>query len=127
MYGADRIGNDLFADSLLALDANTGRRLWHFQGVHHDIWDRDFPAPPSLLTVTHNGQRVDAVAQPTKQGYLYVFDRVSGAPLFPIEERAALASDVPGEVAARTQPHPLAPEAYARQMLTEDMLTTRTP
>jgi quinoprotein glucose dehydrogenase len=127
MYGADRIGNDLFADSLLALDANTGRRLWHFQDVHHDIWDRDFPAPPSLVTVTHNGRRVDAVAQPTKQGYLYVFDRLSGAPLFPIEERAALASDVPGEVASLTQPHPLAPEPYARQMLTEGMLTTRTP
>jgi quinoprotein glucose dehydrogenase len=127
MYGADRVGDDLFADSLLALDANTGRRLWHFQGVHHDIWDRDFPAPPSLLTVTHDGRRVDVVAQPTKQGYLYVFDRVSGAALFPIEERPVLASNVPGEVASRTQPRPVAPEPYARQVLTEDMLTTRTP
>jgi quinoprotein glucose dehydrogenase len=127
MYGADRIGTDLFADSLLALDANTGRRLWHFQGVHHDIWDRDFPAPPSLLTVIHAGRRVDAVAQPTKQGYLYVFDRVSGAPLFPIEERAVPASNVPGEVASPTQPRPLAPEPYARQVLTEDLLTIRTP
>jgi quinoprotein glucose dehydrogenase len=127
MYGADRVGDDLFADSLLALDANTGRRLWHFQGVHHDIWDRDFPAPPSLLTVTHDGRRVDVVAQPTKQGYLYVFDRISGVPLFPIEERPVLASNVPGEVASRTQPRPVAPEPYARQVLTEDMLTTRTP
>ncbi|MEA3179807.1 MAG: quinoprotein glucose dehydrogenase [Gammaproteobacteria bacterium] len=127
MYGADRVGDNLFADSLLALDANTGRRLWHFQGVHHDIWDRDFPAPPSLLTVIHDGRRVDVVAQPTKQGYLYVFDRVSGAPLFPIEERPVLASNVPGEVASRTQPRPVAPEPYARQVLTEDMLTTRTP
>jgi quinoprotein glucose dehydrogenase len=127
MYGADRVGDDLFADSLLALDANTGRRLWHFQGVHHDIWDRDFPAPPSLLTVIHDGRRVDVVAQPTKQGYLYVFDRVSGAPLFPIEEWPVLASNVPGEVASRTQPRPVAPEPYARQVLTEGMLTTRTP
>ncbi|MDB6009298.1 MAG: glucose dehydrogenase [Gammaproteobacteria bacterium] len=127
MYGADRIGNDLYADCLLALDANTGHRLWHFQGVHHDIWDRDFPAPPSLLTVIHAGRRVDAVAQLTKQGYLYVFDRVSGAPLFPIEERPVPASNVPGEAASRTQPRPVAPEPYARQLLTEDMLTTRTP
>jgi quinoprotein glucose dehydrogenase len=127
MYGADRVGDDLFADSLLALDADTGRRLWHFQGVHHDIWDRDFPAPPSLLTVIHDGRRVDAVAQPTKQGYLYLFDRVTGAALFPIEERPVLASNVPGEVASRTQPRPVVPEPYARQVLTEDMLTTRTP
>jgi quinoprotein glucose dehydrogenase len=127
MYGADRVGDDLFADSLLALDAQTGRRLWHFQGVHHDIWDRDFPAPPSLLTVIHDGRRVDAVAQPTKQGYLYLFDRVTGAALFPIEERPVLASNVPGEVASRTQPRPVVPEPYARQVLTEDMLTTRTP
>jgi quinoprotein glucose dehydrogenase len=127
MYGANRVGDDLFADSLLALDADTGRRLWHFQGVHHDIWDRDFPAPPSLLTVIHDGRRVDAVAQPTKQGYLYLFDRVTGAALFPIEERPVLASNVPGEVASRTQPRPVVPEPYARQVLTEDMLTTRTP
>ena len=75
-YGADRIGQDLFADTLLALDAATGKRIWYFQGVHHDIWDRDFPSPPSLLTVTHNGRRIDAVAQTTKQGYVYLFDRV---------------------------------------------------
>jgi quinoprotein glucose dehydrogenase len=126
-YGADRLGNDLFADTLLALDASTGRRLWHFQGVHHDIWDRDFPSPPVLVTVTHNGKRVDAVAQPTKQGYLYLFDRVTGAPLFPIEELPTPSSDVPGEVASRTQPHPTKPAPYARQRLTVDLLTTRTP
>ena len=127
MYGADRVGIDLYADTLLALDASTGRRLWHFQGVHHDIWDRDFSAPPNLLTVTHHGTRVDAIAQATKQGYVYVFNRVTGAPLFPIEERPYPGSDVPGEVTAPTQPLPLAPAPYARQRLTEAMLTQRTP
>jgi quinoprotein glucose dehydrogenase len=126
-YGGDRIGNDLFADTLLALDANTGKRLWHFQGVHHDVWDRDFPAPPALVTVTREGKPVDAVAQTTKQGVVYLFDRTTGAPLFPIEEKAYPASDVPGEKTAPTQPMPLLPAPFARQRLTEDMLTTRTP
>lgn len=126
-YGGDRLGNDLFADTLLALDANTGKRIWYFQGVHHDIWDRDFPSAPSLVTVRHNGKNIDAIAQTTKQGFLYLFDRSTGAPLFPIEERKYPASTVPGEVASPTQPHPLKPEPYARQILTEDMLTTRTP
>ena len=126
-YGGDRVGDDLFADTLLALDAATGQRLWHFQGVHHDIWDRDFPAPPALVTVDHDGRRVDAVAQTTKQGVVYLFDRVTGAPLFPIEEHRYPASDVPGEKAAPTQPMPVAPAPFARQLLTEDMLTTRTP
>ncbi len=126
-YGGDRIGNDLFANTLLALDASTGKRLWHFQGVHHDIWDRDFPSPPVLLTVRTNGRMVDAVAQTTKQGFVYLFDRVTGAPLFPVEERRYPASNVPGEVTSPTQPLPVAPEPYARQRLTEEMLTTRTP
>jgi len=126
-YGHDRVGNDLFANTLLALDAATGKRIWHFQGVHHDIWDRDFPAPPSLLTVRRNGKRVDAVVQSTKQGYLYVFDRATGRPLFPIEETNVPASNVPGEVAAPTQPLPTAPEPFARQRLTADLLTQRTP
>ncbi len=86
-YGADRIGDDLYANTLLALDANTGKRIWHFQGVHHDIWDRDFPSPPSLVTVRSHGKQVDAVAQTTKQGYLFLFNRVDGTPLFPIEYR----------------------------------------
>jgi quinoprotein glucose dehydrogenase len=86
-YGADRVGDDLFADTLLALDARTGKMLWHFQGVHHDIWDRDFPSPPALVTVKREGKMVDGVAQTTKQGFVFVFDRVSGRPLFPIEER----------------------------------------
>lgn len=126
-YGADRIGSDLFADTLLALDAETGRRIWSFQGVHHDIWDRDFPSPPSLVTVMHDGKRVDAVAQATKQGYLYLFDRVTGQPLFPIIEESVPASDTPGEKAWPTQPRPTFPEPFARQYLTADMLTTRTP
>ncbi|MGA3224252.1 MAG: PQQ-binding-like beta-propeller repeat protein [Acidobacteriaceae bacterium] len=126
-YGADRVGDDLFADTLLALDAKTGKRLWHFQGVHHDIWDRDFPSPPALLSVRHNGGCVDAVAQITKQGFLYLFDRTTGKPLFPIEERHYPASEVPGEVAASTQPSPAMPAPFTRQVLTPDLLTTRTP
>lgn len=126
-YGGDRVGNDLFADTLLALDAATGRRLWYFQGVHHDIWDRDFPSPPALLTVMHDGKRTDALAQTTKQGYLYLFNRVTGQPLFPIEELPYPASDVPGEVTSPTQPKPLLPQPFARQALTADMLTNRTP
>ena len=126
-YGDDRVGDDLFADTLLALDANTGKRLWHFQGIHHDIWDRDFPSPPSLVTVQSGGKAVDAVAQTTKEGFVFLFDRVTGKPLFPIEERSFPASQVPGEVASPTQPVPLAPAPYARQLLTEDLLTTRTP
>ena len=113
--------------TLLALDANTGKRIWHFQDVHHDLWDRDFPSAPSLLTVTHDGKRIDAVAQTTKTGYLYLFDRSTGEPLFPIEEHSYPASTVPGEVASPTQPRPLKPAPYARQLLTEDMLTNRTP
>jgi quinoprotein glucose dehydrogenase len=126
-YGADRIGNDLFADTLLALDANTGKRIWHFQEVHHDIWDRDLPSPPALVTLTHEGKRIDAVVQTTKQGYVYVFNRVTGQSLFPIEEVPYPSSDVPGEIASTTQPRPLAPEPFARQRLTENLLTQRTP
>ena len=126
-YGADRVGDDLFADTLLALDAETGKRIWHFQGVHHDIWDRDFPSPPALLSVIRNGKPIDAVAQTTKQGDLFLFDRLTGKPLFPIEERKYPASDVPGEVASLTQPRPVLPEPFARQILTAEMLTERTP
>ena len=126
-YGGRRLGDNLFANTLLALDAATGRRLWHFQAVHHDIWDRDFPAPPTLATVTRAGTRIDAVTQTTKHGQLFVFERASGRPLFPIEERPFPPSDVMGERAAATQPMPVRPEPFARQLLTEDMLTTRTP
>ena len=126
-YGANRAGDNLFANSLIALDASTGRRLWHFQTVRHDIWDRDLPSPPNLVRVTHDGRSIDAVAQNTKQGYIFLFDRVTGRPLFPIEYRKFPASDVPGEIAADSQPIPLKPLPFARQHLTRDDLTTRTP
>ncbi len=126
-YGGDRVGNDLFANTLLALDAETGKRIWHFQGVHHDLWDRDFPSRPALVTVQHDGKRVDAVAQTTKQGFLYLFDRTTGRPLFPVKESSYPSSNVPGEVTSPTQPLPSVPAPYARQRLTEDMLTHRTP
>jgi quinoprotein glucose dehydrogenase len=126
-YGANRVGDNLFADTLLALDAATGKRIWHFQGIHHDIWDRDFPSPPTLVTLHRNGRAIDAVAQTTKQGVVYVFDRVTGKPLFPIEEHPYPPSDLDGEVTAKTQPYPLLPPPFARQILTEDMLTQRTP
>lgn len=126
-YGGERAGDDLFADTLLALDAATGKLIWYFQGVHHDIWDRDFPTAPVLMTIKRNGKSVDVVAQTTKQGFLFVFDRVTGKPLFPIEERKVEASTVPGEVSSPTQPFPTAPIPYALQSLTEDDLTDRTP
>jgi quinoprotein glucose dehydrogenase len=118
-YGASRKGANLFANCLLALDAKTGKRIWHFQFVHHDILDRDPPAPPNLVTITRNGKRIDAVAQVTKQGYVFVFDRETGDPLFPINERPVPGSDTPGEHAWPTQPFPAKPEPYARQTFKE--------
>ena len=126
-YGPDRLGDDLFANCLLALNAETGQLLWHFQGVRHDLWDRDFPSPPVLLTVHHHGILVDAVAQPSKQGYLFLFHRLTGQPLFPIAYHDYPKSNLPGEVAAAQQGLPTKPAPYARQLLTEDMLTRRTP
>jgi quinoprotein glucose dehydrogenase len=126
-YGADRLGDDLFANCLLALDAATGKRLWHFQVVHHDIWDRDLPSPPSLVTVERAGRTIDAVAQATKHGYVFVFDRTTGEPLFPIESRPFPESTVPGERTSAMQPIPVLPKPFARQRLTADLLTTRTP
>ncbi len=126
-YGGDRLGDDLYANCLLALDAATGKLIWHYQGVHHDIWDRDFPAPPALFTFKRDGKTIEALAQTSKQGYVYVFDRLTGKPLYPITERPYPASTVPGEVAAKTQPLPDYPEPFARQRMTEDMMTTRTP
>jgi glucose dehydrogenase len=113
-YGGDRKGANLFGNSLVALDLRTGKRLWHFQTVHHDIWDYDLTTAPKLLTVRHNGKAVDVVAQATKFGLLYVFDRASGRPLWPIEERPVPKSDVPGEETSPTQPFPTKPEPYAR-------------
>lgn len=126
-YGIDRIGDDLFANCLIALQAETGERLWHFQGVRHDLWDRDFPSPPVLVTVHRDGKSIDAVAQPSKQGFVFLFDRSSGQPLFPIEYRSYPASSVTGEIAARQQGLPTKPLPFARQNFTEDMLSRRTP
>ena len=118
-YGPDRHGQNLFGNSLVALDARTGKRLWHFQTVHHDLWDYDLPAAPKLLTVKHDGKNVDVVAQPTKQGFLFAFERETGKPLWPIEERPVPQSDVAGEETSPTQPFPTKPPAFARQSFTE--------
>lgn len=126
-YGVTRHGDNLFANCVLALDARTGTRVWHFQGLKHDVWDWDFPAPPSLVTVTRNGRAIDAVAQVTKFGEVFVLDRRTGAPLFPIEYRKAPPSSIEGERTAEAQPYPTKPPPFARQGLTEEMLTTRTP
>jgi quinoprotein glucose dehydrogenase len=125
--GTNRLGDNLFANSLLALNAETGERIWHFQTVKHDLWDRDLPAPPTLVTVKRDGKDVEAVAQITKTGHVFLFDRTNGTPLFPIESRGYPASTVPGEVAAKTQSLPTKPAPFSRQLLTEDMLTNRTP
>lgn len=122
-YGADRHGANLFGDCLLALDARTGKRLWHFQMVHHDIWDYDNATAPKLLTVRHNGKPVDIVAQLGKQGFLWVFDRVTGAPLWPVEERPVPKSDLANESAWPTQPFPTAPPPFSRQKFTVDDLS----
>ena len=105
-YGADRVGDDLFANTLIALDAETGKRIWHFQRVRHDLWDRDLPSPPTLVTVVRDGKEIPALAQTSKQGFLFILDRVTGEPLFPIENRAVPRSNVPGEIAAAEQPFP---------------------
>ena len=126
-YGSNRIGDNLFADCVLALDARTGKRIWHFQDIHHDVWDLDFPAAPSLVTVTRNGRKVEAVAQITKTGYVFVLDRRTGEPLFPIESQPAPPSPLDGEKLARTQPRPTKPPPFTRQAFTEDMITNRTP
>jgi len=126
-WGGDRLGNNLYADCLLALDAATGRLVWHFQFTHHDIWDRDPPAPPVLLTVRRDGQEIPAVAQVTKAGHVWVFNRLTGESLFPYEEIAVPSSDLAGESASPTQPVPLKPAPYARQLFTADEITNRTP
>lgn len=126
-YGGDRVGDDLFANCLIALKAESGERIWHFQGVRHDVWDRDFPSPPVLLMVKREGRDIAAVAQTSKQGFVYLFDRANGNPLFPIEYRKYPRSELPGEVTAEEQPLPVKPAPYARQRLTEDLLTNRTP
>jgi quinoprotein glucose dehydrogenase len=127
MYGGERPGNNLFGNSLVALDARTGERVWHQQLIHHDIWDWDNPTSPILLDVTVEGRRVKAVVQLTKQAFAYAFDRETGEPLWPIEERPVPASDVPGEWMSPTQPFPTKPAAYDRQGFSADDLIDFTP
>lgn len=126
-YGSNRHGDNLFANSLICLNAQTGERVWHFQFVKHDVWDRDLPAAPSLITVKRDGREIPAVAQITKSGHVFVFERATGKPVFPIENRKVSTIGVDGEKLAETQPFPLRPPPFARQLLTEDVLTKRTP
>ena len=126
-YGGKRHGENLFANSVLALNAATGERIWHFQIVHHDLLDKDLPCPPVLLTVNHNGKKVDAVAQGSKHGLLFVFDRVTGEPLWPIEERPVQQSDLDGEKAWPTQPFPTKPAPLMRQLYTEEDASNISP
>ena len=126
-YGANRVGDNLFANSVVALDARTGERRWHFQVVKHDVWDRDLPAPPALITVNRDGQPVDAVAQITKSGHVFLLNRDTGESLFPLEEVEITASGVPGEVLPKTQVLPTVPKPFSRQVWDESTITTRTP
>ena len=126
-YGGDRVGNNLFGNSLIALEAATGKRVWHFQAVHHDVWDYDLPTAPSLITLKRNGRAVDAVAQVSKMGLVFLFDRTNGKPLFPIEETPIPASDVPGEVLSKTQPIPVKPPPISGRRLHEEDLTDVSP
>ncbi len=126
-YGANRHGDNLFANTILCLRAATGERVWHFQAVKHDVWDRDFPAAPSLITIVRDGRRMDVVAQIAKNGHTYVLDRETGKPVFPMREGPAPASDVEGEKLAATQLLPVLPPPFTRQRFTEDLITTRTP
>lgn len=122
-YGGNRAGENLFANCVLALNARTGAYRWHFQVVHHDLWDYDIPCPPNLVTVKHNGRRIDAVAQVSKVGHLFLLDRETGAPLFPVEERAVPKSNIPGEQSWPTQPFPTKPPPFAQQRFTEAEVT----
>ncbi len=126
-YGGDRPGANLFSDSLVALEAATGKRVWHFQTVHHDIWDYDLAAPPNLVTIERDGRRIDAVAQATKHGLVFVFDRATGEPVFPIEERPVPQNGLPGEKTWPTQPFPTRPPPLMPQRLTEDDLFNLNP
>lgn len=126
-YGGDRKGKNLFANCTLALDARTGRRLWHFQTLHHDLWDHDIPVYPNLVQVTHDGRQIDAVAQVTKTAYVFLFDRETGKPLFEVEERPVLPSDVPGEEAWPTQPIPVRPPPISRTEFNKDDVTDISP
>ena len=122
-YGGKRAGDNLFANCILALDAATGNRIWHYQTIHHDLWDRDLPTPPVLLTLQKDGNEIEAIAQPTKSGFIFLLDRATGKPVYPIEEvRVPTDSDLAGEVPSLTQPVPTFPKPFVRQVLTESDL-----
>ena len=126
-WGGNRIGDDLYANSVIALDARSGKHIWHYQVLHHDLWDRDLPAAPVLVTVTHDGKRVDAVAQITKTGHVWVFDRMTGKPLFPVRDRTMPPTTLAGDRASPTQHFPVLPPPFTRQRITRNDLTTRSP
>ena len=126
-WGGNRKGANLFANSIIAIEAETGKRVWHYQTIHHDLWDRDLPAPPNLVTVNHNGTTIDAVSQTTKSGHVFLFNRDTGEPLFPIEERPVGKSDLIDEETWPTQPFPLKPPPFARQHFTEELITDISP
>lgn len=127
-YGGKRLGDNLFANSLLALDASTGKRIWHFQTVHHDLWDKDLPAAPSLVTITKDGKNIDAVAQTTKSGWIFLFERETGKPVYPIEERPVpVETDLVGEKLSPTQPVPILPKPFVRQVFSEQELNDFVP
>ena len=126
-YGGHRKGDNLYAEALVAIDARTGELAWHYQTVHHGLWDFDLPGAPVLMTIAPRGEAVDAVAVAGKTGFVYTFDRATGEPVWPIEERPVPPSEVPGEVAAATQPFPTLPPPFARQGFTPDDLIDLTP
>ena len=126
-YGGDRVGAGLFGNCVLALKAETGERVWHFQTVHHDLWDYDIPCSPMLVTVTHNGRKVDIVAQVSKTGWVYLLDRQTGKPLYPIEERPVPQTDLAGEKTYPTQPFPTAPPPFSKHGISRDDLTDISP
>jgi len=126
-YGANRLGDNLFANTMLCLRAATGERVWHFQAVKHDVWDRDFPAPPSLITIRHAGRQRDVVVQTAKNGRIYVLDRETGESIFPMQQIQPPASDVEGEKLSTSQVLPTLPPPFTRQRFTEDLITKRTP
>jgi len=126
-YGGHRLGDNLFAESVVCLNAETGKRIWHYQILHHGLWDYDLPAAPNLIDITVDGRNIKAIAQVTKQAFCFVFARVTGNPVWPIEERPVLQSDAPGEMSSPTQPFPTKPAAFDRQGLTHDDLIDFTP
>jgi quinoprotein glucose dehydrogenase len=127
-YGGDRHGNNLYANSIIAINATTGKKIWHFQAVHHDLWDADFACQPTLSTLVRNGKTVDVVIATPKSGYVFIFNRETGEPMFPIDEKPVPAATAPGDVASPTQPIPrVTPPLSWAQQITETDLTNRTP